>query len=1078
MISVSTYFADAVEADVNQPRAKVQIVLGNYASSPGYGATATASTSTANYPAAGAIDGDRTEINVGPASGADNDVGLSSWRSTGIPDNGDTVTLTVTFSQSRTINRIKLYHLSSHGLKTYTLSYWDGAAWVVFAATSDVVAAGQTSIQSTGTLDVIDFDDVSTTKIKLIVTATLVAVDYANVVEIEVYRVIDVSDRVSGVTVQRNRDYKMRNPLAASVSIKCLNEDRFFSYNYTPTAAEVADGFVNSELRTGLGVLVSFGFEYAAPGSPEFVGSFVGTIDELAVNPKTRSATITARDGMKALVNKKDSSKLKASTELGACARYVLNRANISNYEMSVDVTPLTIDWFFTSAELAITTLQELVVAAVDSLFYFDEYGIATLKYYATDVDVDHVYTTEAEFEAGTLAAIATLDGSNSIQVPVKFAPTIASGVSSGDMLDDGSTFTLDNDFSGETVGQTGATTSFDAQPGGRANSVAVRIIPAQSGTITEVNFPITARWNDTATTVYIRVSLYSDDGSGAPDAEIYNTSYSLSVSGDFVIPAIPTSWIVTGGTAYHIIYEEDSAHFVGCDFSMESAPRGDDDFSGASVQARRVDDGCVDADANWEAQNRIAGSYTVPDAATTPGLWTSPVYDSLSIAVGAAAQIVGSGVFPANTLATVYLDGGDDGSTWLVTYTQTNPNGTYPKVIANHRYWRLRVKLEKNAFSASPYLPTLAVPYFYFAATGVWISPTLDTTVAVFAYRTVLATTNPNGGTVVFYTRSSADGASWDAWVAVSGDGTINSTVRRYLQIRADITLSVGLDVSPKTTDITVTYTVGGGSDKYPATATQTFRFDSTLLDVEQKISDSVGGDTSIINDATVQAQPLIKSGADADVVWQATTGTPAVTISASNPLSVTNGQTLTYYPVIPGGIDTAHMSGASPAAAVVTFAGGGAGSWVFSRIHPTRPVLVITITGTGTITALQLAGKIFTSSENTSEQRATDAESIDKHGSRQYGVSNRWIVGNATALTIASKLIENYAEETSFIPSALVRPSFQTQLGDRDTVVDDNTAMDGDYAAAGIAHDFAVDGGQAIAHTKLTLLKIPAGS
>ena len=100
-LPVSAAFVAAVNADVNRPKAKVELVLGNYASAAAYGTVAAASGAAANYPAAGAIDGDRTEINVGPASGADNDVGQSSWQSTVDPDTTPQ-TLTLTFTEART----------------------------------------------------------------------------------------------------------------------------------------------------------------------------------------------------------------------------------------------------------------------------------------------------------------------------------------------------------------------------------------------------------------------------------------------------------------------------------------------------------------------------------------------------------------------------------------------------------------------------------------------------------------------------------------------------------------------------------------------------------------------------------------------------------------------------------------------------------------------------------------------------------------------------------------------------------------------------------------------------------------
>ncbi len=234
-ISVTNAFKTAQAADANILISKVQLVLGNYASAPGYSSTASASGSdgSGNYPASGAIDGDRTEINVGAATGADNDVGLSSWRSATAPS-VTPQTLDVTFTQSRTVNRIKLYHLS-----------WNGSAYVDFASTSDL-AIGTTFV-TTGTLDTIDFPDVTTTIIRLTINDTQVAADKANVVEIEIYRLLDITSRIKGISIKRQRDYKLANPLAATLQLNCINDDRFFSIDYTPTAAEIAQGFINSE---------------------------------------------------------------------------------------------------------------------------------------------------------------------------------------------------------------------------------------------------------------------------------------------------------------------------------------------------------------------------------------------------------------------------------------------------------------------------------------------------------------------------------------------------------------------------------------------------------------------------------------------------------------------------------------------------------------------------------------------------------------------------------------------------------------------------------------------------------------
>ena len=110
-LPVSQTFINTSGSDVNQPVAQVHLVLGNYCSTPAYGTTVTSNgdDGSGNYPASGAIDGDRTEINIGPAAGADNNIGKSSWKSSHVPTSINPSMLTITFSKPTTITRLKVY---------------------------------------------------------------------------------------------------------------------------------------------------------------------------------------------------------------------------------------------------------------------------------------------------------------------------------------------------------------------------------------------------------------------------------------------------------------------------------------------------------------------------------------------------------------------------------------------------------------------------------------------------------------------------------------------------------------------------------------------------------------------------------------------------------------------------------------------------------------------------------------------------------------------------------------------------------------------------------------------------------
>ena len=263
--SVSQKFLNAQAADVNQVASKVQLVLGNYFNSAAYGTTITSNgdDGSGNFPASGAIDGDRTEINIGAAAGADNNVGKSSWKSSVIPNaEGTSATLTITMSQPRTINRIKLYSLASNIVSAFYMSYWNGTAWVVFVGTPGITGIFPPTVVTANPLCVMDFPDITTTQIMLTVWDVEIGGQAANVVEIEAYRLIDITSRVKAIKQTRQRDYKLVNPMAAQMEIDCINTDRFFSVSHVPTTSEIAAGFVNQELQPGVGVVVQMGFMY------------------------------------------------------------------------------------------------------------------------------------------------------------------------------------------------------------------------------------------------------------------------------------------------------------------------------------------------------------------------------------------------------------------------------------------------------------------------------------------------------------------------------------------------------------------------------------------------------------------------------------------------------------------------------------------------------------------------------------------------------------------------------------------------------------------------------------------------
>lgn len=1073
--AVSQRFLNAQAADSNKVASMVQLVLGNYCSAAAYGSTIAVGPTdgqTPNYPASGIIDGDRTEINVGPSSTADNDIGLSSYRSTRASNpSGTAIQMTITFSQARTINRLKLYHLSGHGLKSFSFTL-DG---VQIAATADrITNPTAVTVTTTYELDVINFPDAVGSVLVLSVWDTQIPADFVNVVELEAYRLVDITSRISATVVSRQRDFKLANPIAATVQLNCINTDRFFSVSHVPTMAEVAEGFVNSELQPGVGIIVQMGYDYYG-AAPELVTVFTGEIDSLTIQPATRDAIINGRDLMKRLINNAyDSTKLKTGQDISTNIQYVLNRANVSDYEMALDQTGINIDYFFTEQQAQLDTIRDLTQAAGDALFYIDELGIATFKDYSSNIANQKLYTSQIDWESGALFNISTRGPYvDELAVPPQYFPDITAGAYTGSMADIGGLISLNNSsaFNGASF-PTGAMQIFSTNIGGASTigqTIAQPYNIPRAGTINQ----ITVQGWEVAAGKTVQIQIWQSSGgipldpSGSP---IYASSNFTGnqLSGQTVTPNLH----VSAGLYFIVLRATSAGTFNISQAVLSSTAAGQGAYTQHGTTWAFL---TISPFASNTAGLSSSFSFTY-DAVSASGTFTSTWYDSGSISVNPNPLVTVAASYPSGTSSTIFLDGSDDGSTVAVTYSVNNLNGSTSFSVAQHEFWRLRVSATA---SDNVNVPTFGNLNLLFGASGTWTSPILDTGVNTISLGSIMATSVLNGGTISFQTRSSSNGITWSPYASTSGSGLILSPLARYLQTQVLINLGSG-GVTPIILDITVGWTSGGGSLKYPATSSFDFSFDSSLLDVQQSLADNLGGDTSILNDIIVQAQPLVLTGTDADTVWQGTIGTPPTAISPSTPMTLANSTKVLVIPIsVPGGMDISRMSGIDPAAVAVTPGTVGNLSWFFTSIHPTLPVLALEWTGDGTITDLRLIGKTFQNANYLLAQEATDAASINQYGDRQLSITNQFITSPPTAAAIASILLANYKAPTSYIPSAKVELCPPIQLGDRVTVNDINLDMTADYIVVGESHEIdASSGSDAKIESDLVLLKVPAGS
>ena len=164
------------------------------------GGTASASsTYTFNYPAASAINGDRKGLNWG-AGGGWCDGTSNSW-----PD-----WLEVDFDGVKTIDEVDVFSMQDnyrspvdptpsmtftfYGLKTFTVQYWNGSAWV------DVPGGAVTN--NTLVWRQLQFAAVTTTKIRIMITSALN--QYSRVMEIEAWGIAAQTEQALGDRARRH----------------------------------------------------------------------------------------------------------------------------------------------------------------------------------------------------------------------------------------------------------------------------------------------------------------------------------------------------------------------------------------------------------------------------------------------------------------------------------------------------------------------------------------------------------------------------------------------------------------------------------------------------------------------------------------------------------------------------------------------------------------------------------------------------------------------------------------------------------------------------------------------------------
>lgn len=433
MQTPSSIFNTLRERSGNHITQKCVIELGNYALSS-KGASAEASSEFSDdWPASGVVDGDRTHINAGAASVAENGIGQSVWQGSTLADGAGNISeyIILDLGSVRTVNRIKIIfwpdstknmNLGSIGAKDFTIGitedgtgyglgpYGGGGygglplpAWTGLVDKCAEIGKAATAISGgavTGNVnDMVVFEDPTPQSVQFVEIAISKLQSgsvRARIVAIELTMAVDVSDSVAAASRQRKKDYHLDRRQASLLQLTLRDLDGRYNDRITPTAAQTTAGFFNSSIRPNLEVRYFGGF------SGVNAQMFSGFIDSWDMDAEARIVKVSARDFYKFLVKPKISTKQKLSKSLEFLVELVANYQNFPSNLMILDMTTIAPTYFMPSEKSVQQVLNDLLDATGSAEIYFDEFGRLNFRSYLTIIKHIWFQGSAADFQGGT----------------------------------------------------------------------------------------------------------------------------------------------------------------------------------------------------------------------------------------------------------------------------------------------------------------------------------------------------------------------------------------------------------------------------------------------------------------------------------------------------------------------------------------------------------------------------------------------------------------------------------------------------------------------------------------------------
>lgn len=413
-----------------------------------------------------------------------------------------------------------------------------------------------------------------------------------------------------------------------------------------------------------------------------------------------------------------------------------------------------------------------------------------------TTINPTKTFQTRAEWEdpLATLTNIATLDGSNSLKVPTAFAPTLAQGTLDGQAYIDGTNLKLPivPNFTGEShisSPQYGTDPFFISAPTDRAQPVK---LPA-NGSIQQISVAVKGQTGSGGSALY-RLSIWRNS-LGIPGTQVYTgpTIAFPAFSGYQTLTASPSIAVV----ANEIIW-------IGIEY-MGGASNA---VQGFTTTAYGNDSEYVYTHNAWVKFGACTNNIPIDtymrmdyvfyqDTHPSDGSWTSPVYDSKSLAIGTGMSLTQSASLPFGTEYDSIVYGSTDNLNWIANAL----NG-------NYRWWKLVTILHSDDDRLTP---TVGTPLLKFNIVGTWISPVITITSDGTSFISMPAVNNIPSGTSIVYTIATSASSSGPWTGSGNADGQFgafgSAIIRSYAKLKATLTATSNDTSTPSVTSLTLNW-------------------------------------------------------------------------------------------------------------------------------------------------------------------------------------------------------------------------------------------------------------------------------